>query len=193
MFIKLQSIRKRKKNKPCKLRYAKLKLLQHMNLNTGEETCSYFDLEIQHSVMSDNWIPNSQDFAPSEADAAFHAHGSKESCFSEKFCLNHVSSYCKSSRVKQAESPSQSRPGSPHCCCADSLMEDAVVVPSTEAASRLKQTQKHIIQSVYKRKWNYIWFIFSIKVTSPLQHSRVGCHFQWQHIHFFQVYNITLL
>lgn len=38
--------------------------------------------------------------------------------------------------VRRAESPSRSRPGSPRCCCADSLVGDAVVVPLTEAGSQ---------------------------------------------------------
>ena len=46
--------------------------------------------------------------------------------------------------VKRAESPSQSRPGSPRCCCADSLMEDAVGVALAEAASLLRQRQTWI-------------------------------------------------
>lgn len=56
----------------------------------------------------------------------FSEDGCEEPQFSEKFGCNRFST--QAARVKRAESPSQSRPGSPHCCCADSLMEDAVVV-----------------------------------------------------------------
>lgn len=78
-----------------------------MNLNTGEETWNHFHLEIQHSVTWHNCIPNSQDIVTSEAAAAFHARGCKESCFSEKFCLNHFSSQVlkgQTSRESQSKS-----------------------------------------------------------------------------------------
>lgn len=38
--------------------------------------------------------------------------------------------------VKEGENPSQSHPGTPHCCCGDSLMEDADVLPWSEVGSR---------------------------------------------------------
>lgn len=59
----------------------------------------------------------------------------KEPHFSDKFCFK------LEVRLNLAESPSQSRPGSPHCCCADSSMEDAVVVSWTEAASQLRHRE----------------------------------------------------
>lgn len=44
--------------------------------------------------------------------------------------------------VKEGENPSQSRPGTPHCCCGDSLMEDVDVLPWSEVGSRLRQKQE---------------------------------------------------
>lgn len=40
--------------------------------------------------------------------------------------------------VKRAKNPSQSHPGSPRCCCADSLMADADAGPETAPQLRQK-------------------------------------------------------
>lgn len=96
-----------------------------MNLNKGEKLYNFFNLVIQRSVICDNLDPKlALQEAPSDAASAESLV--KTPHCSEKFWCNSFST--QTARVNRAENPSQSHPGSHHCCCADSLVEDAVVV-----------------------------------------------------------------
>lgn len=94
---------------------------------------NFFNLEIQHSVICERLDPK---LALREASKMRHSEAAsaqglvkvaaKSRVFSEKFSFNRFST--QTATVKPAESPSRSHPGTPRCCCADSLMGGAVVV-----------------------------------------------------------------
>lgn len=135
MFITPQSNRKNNTLPITCRREARQKLLQHINLNKGEKNIQ--PLEIQRSVICEKLDPK---LALRERRKGSFRTGFSEGCreeplFSDEFSFNHFST--QTATVKPAESPSRSRPGTPRCCCAGSLMGVAVLVSWTEAASQL--------------------------------------------------------
>ncbi len=82
-------------------------------------------------------------------------------------------------RVKWAENPSQSHPEFPHCCCADSLMEDAAVVPWAEAASLQGHEEKHgrvRITSEARARKKWILHIQHSQLVKSNYEQQQSCH-----------------
>lgn len=79
--------------------------------------------------------------------------------------------------VRRSENPSQSRPGSPHCCCGGSLMEDVVSVPWTEAESQLRQEGRNGLIFISKEVRHTGTCVFH-QINSALQESDNICHFR---------------